>query len=941
MPALRAAELEVLYTANTADVAKGEKTVKDSAQRIESKPVTQKIEGNPSAALADLDRVATAAKTLVSERAVLQLDAEVARAEKALERAQNKVEDLQIRGNAGFEVTADTKRAEAALRRAEQQLERFVATRATVDVDASTVKAEAALDGFTKKAGDAGSEAGDSAGEGVETSLIAALTAIPIAGGITLAGVAIGKAITGAVQDGLQQEVGFDRLEALTGISPAAALRVGRAAGEAYANVFGDSIEANMDTARLALNFKIIDGDATSRESRKVVEGLAGISDVMQEDVQPVARATAQLLRSGLAKNAQEAFDILATGQREGANLSEDLLDTLSEYASTFKAMGLTGGDALGLINQGLAAGAPNTDFFADSLRELGIRLREGDDATAGFAERLGLVPAELQKAFIEGGPAARDALDLIFDRLRDTDPLERNAIAVGLLGTQFEDLQLDLSKLDLSSAEASLNGVQGSAKRMFDTLADNDATKMEQASRNIEVAMDGIKGALAAGFTEPLADVATFVSQNRGPVLQFFLDMANGALDFGETIVEGSASGTEALGDLIGSLSEVVYGLSAIPAALGDKETSNALVDIANGMLDFSETSDVAADAIRTNLNGAIDTAREKVNGFGEDAVAMGYLNDASLRLADSLSQVGVDGEGAVLSLEGLDLANRGASDTGKLLEQQILNAAAALETELAAAQATGEGQSELTARYNTTRDALIAQIEQMGIGRDAAAALVDEVLRTPESKSTAYSSNAPEQQGLVQNLATRIETLPDGSVVIRADTSPAEWSLTDWISKTQGRLVTVGVQSAPVGTGTVLKAGYHGGIVDFMAQGGVVNFMAQGGIPDLTPMSSVASVVSPNTWRVVGDRGDVAESFIPLDGSARSLSILAETIRRMPGIDGGGGAPVPVMQDDPTYITGRLRLDADGFVTLIDGRIRSAQRDQAMRLSQSMGSM
>lgn len=807
MTAYRAGEVEVLLTVNDKDLARADKNVKTTGEKIEKNPIKPQVETKQ--AIERMKDIETQAKKLVSERAVLKLDADISAAEKGVDRTKNRLEDLRLRADAGFEVSADVARAERQLAKLEGNVQKLTAYRATVEVDADVSRAESAF----VKAGDAADGAGEDAGSRFGGSVIAALATIPIAGAVAGIGYAAASALRESFENGLAVEARGDRLQALTGIDEPAAARLGRAASEAYARGFGESIESNMDVTRLGLQFKIIDSDTTNRESQKVVEGLAGIADVLGEDVQPVARATAQLLRTGLAKNAQEAFDIIATGQREGVNLSDDMLDTLSEYASTFKAMGLSGGDALGLINQGLQAGAPNTDFFATAIQELGIRIREGDDATAGFAERLGLVPSELQKAFIEGGPAARDALDLIFDRLRDTDPIDRNAIAVGLLGTQFEDLQLDLSKLDLSNAEASLNGVQGSAQRMFDTLADNDQSRIQGAFRNIEVAAEGIQGALAAGLSEPLADVATFVSENRGPVLQFFLDMANGALDFGETMVEGAASGTEALGDLVGSLSEVVYGLSAIPAALGDQETSNALVDIANGMLDFSEKSDVAADTIRTNLNGAIDVAREKVNGFGEDAVAMGFLNDASLRLAESIGVVATNGEGAALSMEGLDLANRGASETGRVLEQQILNAAAALETELAAAQASGEGQSELTSRYNTTRDALIAQIEQMGIGKEAAGALVDEILRTPESKSTAYSSNAPQQQGLVQSLATRIETLPDGSVVIRADTTPAENSVNRLVNAYNGTTIRLNVATDSLDPTSIRREGHATG--------------------------------------------------------------------------------------------------------------------------------
>lgn len=49
---------------------------------------------------------------------------------------------------------------------------------------------------------------------------------------------------------------------------------------------------------------------------------------------------------------------------------------------------------------------------------------------------------------------------------------------------------------------------------------------------------------------------------------------------------------------------------------------------------------------------------------------------------------------------------------------------------------------------------------------------------------------------------------------------------------------------------------------------------------------MEATAQMVPPNTWRIVGDRTDVDEAYIPLDGSVRSRKILLETIRRMPNM-------------------------------------------------------
>jgi hypothetical protein len=75
-------------------------------------------------------------------------------------------------------------------------------------------------------------------------------------------------------------------------------------------------------------------------------------------------------------------------------------------------------------------------------------------------------------------------------------------------------------------------------------------------------------------------------------------------------------------------------------------------------------------------------------------------------------------------------------------------------------------------------------------------------------------------------------------------------------------------------------------GGIARAMAAGGVLG-MADGGDlggMGLTPMrSDIAQVVAPNTWRVIGDRMAGDEAFIPINGSARSQSILAQTAGEM----------------------------------------------------------
>lgn len=898
MANLRAAELEILFTADTTDVAKAEKTVKSTGERLEKKPIKTKVDADAKDALESMDRVEESAKRIVSQRTVATVDANIERAEKSFMRVYERLDYLRS-VETELDVSADIRRAEAQMSKVQRQLDGLRSARAVMEVDANTAPAEDALAEAEGLAG----EAGEDAGEAFGANVVAALATIPIAGAVIGVGAAAAAALVDAFNDGLQQEVRYDRLQALTGISQSDALRLGRAAGEAYANTFGESIESNMDTTRLALQFDLIDEESSTRSAQKVVESLSGISDVLGEDVRPIAAAVTQLLRTGLAKSADEAFDILAAGAREGVNVSEDMLDTFTEYPALFARLGLSGAEALGLINQGLGAGARNSDLAADALKEFQIRATDASELSAEGFRILGLDAEEMTEKIAAGGAGAREGLDQVLDGLRAIeDPVARNTAAVALFGTQAEDLGEALFAMDLSNAVEQLNGVEGAAARMFETLYDNDATKVEQAKRNIEVAVEGIQGALATAFSEPLADVAEFVSQNRGPVLQFFLDLANGALDFGESLVISAADGTEAFGEFVaGPLADMVEGIaSVIDVMNGFEGRPKELDELAASMRGFDDSTSATADQIRDNLLPNIDDARDRLNTFGEGAVAMGYLNDASLRLAGAIGEVGYTADGVQMSLEGIDLANLSASSSGAALEEQIRNAVSAMGDEIEAAANAGEAQEALTERYNTARDALVEQMVQMGLTEEQAQSLIDTVLATPDEARTEYSSNADGEKGKVQSLADRIVTLPDGSVVIVADTGPARASMQSFYRDWNGTTVAVNVNA---------REGRN------YAQGAIVDFMAQGGLRGFTPMAPIAQMVPANTWRVVGDRGDVTEAYIPLDGSARSIAILLEAIKRMPGFsgmaDGGvvGRQQMPVQQSVPAVVLQLLR--------------------------------
>ncbi|WP_163185951.1 phage tail tape measure protein [Cellulosimicrobium sp. SL-1] len=914
---LRAGELEFLFTADTKQVEKAEKDVKQIGQRIERNPAKVKVDADAKGALDGMDRVEDAAKKLVSENVVTRIEADISQAEQQSEKIRGELEYLNsVKGE--LQVDADITRAEGKLERVERTLQGLRSARATMEVDADTAAAEGALDDLADDAGDAGAEGGQKAGAGLSDGIVAALATIPIAGAVIGIGVAAGKALADAVTDGLGVELRQDRLQGLTGISEGEAAKLGRAAGEAYANVFGESVEQNMDTARIAVQQGLLDPAQTTRQAQQVIQSLAGIADVLDEEVRPVSVAVTQLLKTGLVSSADEAFDLLATGAREGVNAQEDLLDTFTEYPSLFQRLGLSGAEALGLINQGLNAGARNSDLAADALKEFQIRATDGSKASAEGFQLLGLNAEEMTGKIAAGGQSARDGLDIVLDRLRDMeDPVARNAAAVALFGTQAEDLGEALFAMDLTNAVDQLNGVQGAAQRMFDTLADNDATKLEEARRNIEVAGDGIKGALAAAFSDPLGELATTVSENRSLVVRFMLDMANGALDAGRGVVEFTATGAEAIGtfiagplaDLVDGLGGVLDGLEKIPGVDLDG-AADSMHDLAGSMREAGEDAADIADTIRTNLiENGIDPAQQKLNEFGIPQVLQAEFHDASMAAAKSLDQVGYSADGATQLVDAFTVAQDGTVTAGAELERQMQAAVAALDAEAAAGARAGETQDSLAQKYETGRQALYNQLVQMGLTEDQAWALIDSYGAVPSKVDTAISSNAGAVTTEVGGLAYRVETLPDGTVTLTAigNAWDAVSTVRQQLDLLDGRRVNVTVQYNASGE-QITGVGYNS---RRYASGGWVT----GGIRG---QDSVPIMAMP-------------EEFVVRAASARKYAALLEAINadRLPGYANGG----QVQSAQPAAPTVSRSFSAP--VTIIS-RERVRPRDVLLALQQ-----
>lgn len=425
-------------------------------------------------------------------------------------------------------------------------------------------------------------------------------------------GIALTAAVAlGAVAGGLlakQVLAGMDQLQsqanvaAKLGLSPAQMRPIAEAAAKAYAGNFGESVEANMDAARVAIQSGLLNPGATQRDVQAMVQQLSTVSEVMGEEIPATARAAQQAIRTGLVGNATQAFDLFVRAQQNGLNVSEDFLDTITEYGTQFRQLGLNGPEALGLISQAVKGGARDTDTAADALKEFAIRAIDGSKSSSEAYEAAGLSAEDYTKRIAEGGDSAKQAFGQVLDSIRRIDdPVKRNTISVGLFGTKAEDLARAFGSMDLGTAVQQFGQVDGAAKRAAETMGGTAAGSIESAKRTVEVAVDKVQQGLGAAFSPVLTDLGNWVSAHSDGILDFLTGIGEVTLRSVEmsvkalgSLVKGVSTVGEALGDLAGF---ALKGLAAMEDAFGDKNVAEGLRRDAEQAFSFGEGLDGIAD--------------------------------------------------------------------------------------------------------------------------------------------------------------------------------------------------------------------------------------------------------------------------------------------------------------------------------------------------------
>ncbi|MDX3555181.1 replication protein [Streptomyces europaeiscabiei] len=365
-------------------------------------------------------------------------------------------------------------------------------------------------------AGDAGEEAGQAAGGNLKDKLLA---------GAAIAGAAAGAVLVAGITEAMEQANITSVLKGQLGATAKEAARYGQIAGELYAKGITEDVQSAADAIRAVISGGLAPPDATNKQLKSIAAQMSDVATTFGTDMGLQSQAISALLKNGLAPNAKSALDLVTVGfQKLGPN-AEDILETFQEYPVQLRKLGLDAKTSLGLFQQGLKGGARDTDIIADGFKEFSIRAIDMSQSSQDAYKLLGLDAEQMSAQIAKGGTHASSGLQTVLDKLRGMeDPVKQNAAAVGLFGTQAEDMGAALFKLDPSKAVKGLGSVSGAATQLGKDLHSGPAHELEVFVRGLK---QGFVTFLGGRVLPILSKTGAFLNRNVLPPLKILGSVA------------------------------------------------------------------------------------------------------------------------------------------------------------------------------------------------------------------------------------------------------------------------------------------------------------------------------------------------------------------------------------------------------------------------------
>lgn len=328
-----------------------------------------------------------------------------------------------------------------------------------------------------------------------KTSLLTKAAMVAGVAGIATFSAKAAKALTDL---GTEYSQAMNQFAASTGTSGEKLKAAGEIAKNVYANNYGESL--NDVTEALAEVNKMT--GKTGEELQNVTESGIALRDTFGYEINESTRAASALMKN-FGVDSEKAYNLIAYGAQNGADQNGDLLDTLNEYSVQYSALGLSADQFVQGLVKGSEEGVFSIDKVGDAVKEFNIRSKDGSDSSKQSFEAIGLNANEMFKKFAAGGDTANQAFFQVVEKLQAMeDPVKKNAAAVGLFGTQYEDLEQNILPILSGMKDATLDNVD--AMNQIKDVKYNDLfSTLEGIKRKAQVAFIPLGEEMAKGLME------------------------------------------------------------------------------------------------------------------------------------------------------------------------------------------------------------------------------------------------------------------------------------------------------------------------------------------------------------------------------------------------------------------------------------------------------
>lgn len=362
---------------------------------------------------------------------------------------------------------------------------------------AAAKKAEDALDDLdeqTEETGDSQEEMGDKGADAL-AQISSTLASVGIVAGL--------KEIAGAAYEVVD---GFTEAEKIvTGMTGVTGPELDSLM-ESAERVFASSHAENLQAVATAMASVRRSTGLVGNELEQATSAGLALEETLGYDVAETSRTASSLMKN-FGLTAEEAYNIITAGAQNGADKNGDLLDVLNEYSAQYAALGLSADQFLTSLVAGADAGVFSVDKVGDAVKEFNIRAKDGSDTSAQAFEAMGMNADEMTARFAAGGEVASAAFFEVVNALNAMeDPVQKNAAAVGLFGTMYEDLEANVLPV-LSSIETGTINVDNALATVTDqagSLSDN----WQEASNSVSTAFTSAVEPAVSGLSNGVASV-------------------------------------------------------------------------------------------------------------------------------------------------------------------------------------------------------------------------------------------------------------------------------------------------------------------------------------------------------------------------------------------------------------------------------------------------